>query len=508
MDTSDDRTLRILSLIESDADFLRINHYLEYLGYPIHAEHVSNIEELRSQLENSTWTVVISMSNITGVNPKDALSETKRINPDLPFILISGGIGEEEVADLMKAGAEDVVLVSRFHRLIQAVRRILRDSEVRKKEQIASKIAHDAYAAREQMLAVVSHDIKNPLSAIQLEAQMLIKVAERHGKSLLSEEVKIQAARILKTTDRLKALISDLLDRNKSHEGLASIKKDSVEAVKVFQEVVDANRPLIREKNIHLQTNFPRSCELLLDKNKMFQVLSNLVCNAIKFTPAAGQINLEIVDLGSVVEFSVQDNGRGLSPKDKNRVFEKYWTGGISGCSGTGLGLFICKTIVEAHGGHIKVDNILTGGSRFTFTIPKTVPEVEGLNWIQDQVKKILIIDDDDDLREVISWALSKEGFSVHSYRDPREALAGLSSGRHQPQLIVVDFHMEGMKGSEFLKHKQMMNHAAVSECPVVMISASPDEVALEVDPGLCQKILTKPLDLEGLVENIKLYLK
>ncbi len=501
-----DRVLRILSINESEIDNQEIVRDLEFLGYPILYAGVSTPEEFKVRLNLAHWTVVLFMSNTHSFSARDALAITKKHDPELPFILISNGIGEEEVANMMKAGAEDVVLLTRSHRLLQVVRRVLRESEIKEKEAKASSIAHKAYAAREQMLAIVSHDIKNPLSAIQLEAQMLLKIAQRDTNSLLSEEVKIQANRILKTTDRLKALIADLLDKNKTADGLISLTKTSCNVSKIFQEVLDSNRPLVKEKDILVKVAFPQDLNGLLDKNKIFQVLTNLLSNAIKFTPTEGCIQLSIEESELEIIFHVMDNGPGLKEADLNRVFEKYWTGEVSGCSGTGLGLFICKTIVDAHGGHIQVENLSSGGSHFWIGIPKTSPSPVPGKWLKDHKRKILIIDDDHDLREVISWALGREGYSVHSYSNPIEALDSLRRARHSPQLIVVDFHMDGMKGSDFLKLKNEIEAPEVKECPALMISASPDEVYAETSPDLYKEILAKPIDLEALVRNIKKY--
>lgn len=500
-----EKVLRILSINDSESDNREIIRHLEHQEYLVHCERVCTLKEFIHKLEHNSWNLVLSLSDISSFSPREALSWSKKLHPHLPFVLISNGIGEEEVANMMKAGAEDVVLHFSPHRLLQVARKVLREKEIKDQEAKANKMAHEAHAAREQMLAIVSHDIKNPLSAIQLEAQMLLKMAERYEQHPLSDDVKSQAGRILKTTERLKGLIVDLLDRNKTAEGLSSLKKSECDVIKLFQEVLDANRPLIKQKEIMVRTSFPdNQTELNLDKNKMFQVLNNLFSNAIKFTPVCGRIHLGLEENEEDFIFSVSDNGPGLKPCDLERVFEKYWTGGVFGCSGTGLGLFICKTIVEAHGGNISVENLSGGGSRFWFTLPKPFKNVQ--SWVKDQKRKILIIDDDDDLREVICWALDKEGFAVHSYADPEVALDSLRKGRHSPQLIVVDFHMDGMKGSEFLNHKGRIDIPEVKDCPVLMISASPDEVEAETSIHLYKEIITKPLDLEALVANIKSY--
>lgn len=351
------------------------------------------------------------------------------------------------------------------------------------------------------MIAVVSHDIKNPLNAIQLEAQMLLRAAERAEKSLLSEEVKIQATRILKTTERMKMLITDLLDREKSADALSHIVKRDVYVSKLLQEVLDSVRPLIQEKEIILKTIIPDSVVIPLDRNKMFQVFTNLLSNALKFTPRGGMIQMTLEERSHDFYFEVEDTGPGLQGVDLNRVFDKFWSGSDVS-SGTGLGLFICRTIIEAHGGKIFVENRANRGACFWFVIPKSQPKLEA----SDGRKKILIVDDDDDLREVISWALTKEGYSVSAFHSPSEALAQLSRPGFHPNLIVVDFHMDEMMGTEFVKKKREI--PGVAGCPVVMISASPLDVESELSRDMYEEVITKPIDFEGLVSNVRRFLQ
>jgi signal transduction histidine kinase len=504
-----EKKLRILSIESSQENCVRLIAELEKLHYKLVFKQVTSLSELKSQLKKHPWNLVLSNYYLSGFTGFQALDTVRTHSHDLPFILVSESIGEEIVADMMKAGVEDVVMKSRMERLIPAVKRILREHEIKEKEAKAHKLAHDAFAAKEQMLAIVSHDIKNPLSAIQLEAQMLLRAAERAGNSLLSEEVKIQSSRILKTTDRLKILISDLLDKNKSENGLSHISRNNMDAMRLVQEVLDAMRPLIQEKEINLITVLPTSANMSLDRNKMFQVFSNLINNAIKFTPVGGTIQISMEEHDHDFIFSVFDSGPGLKDKELKKVFEKYWSGSSTQCAGTGLGLFICKTIVEAHGGHIFVENV-SEGAKFSFTIPKVLGQVERATFNhvdgrKDQRKKIYIVDDDEDLREVISWALGKEGYAIRSFSSPKDALDSLQKGRNLPNLIVVDFHMDEMKGSEFVVRKSEIH--AVRSCPVVMISASPQEVEREVPHHLYKEIITKPIDLEGLVDNVRKFL-
>lgn len=505
-----ERTLRVLSIADSETESLPLLQELERLNHQVSVCHVDSLSSLRYHLQHQNWNLIVSDYKTCNLTAIEALDCVKQLSPEVPLVLLTDNIGEETVADMMKAGVEDVVLKSRLERLAPVVKRILREHETKDKEARAHKIAHEAFAAKEQMLAIVSHDIKNPLSAIQLEAQMLIRAADRSGKSVLAEEVKIQANRILKTTDRMKILISDLLDKNKSENGLSQVTRHNISITRLIQDVLDSLRPLVQEKEIIIRTAIPHGTYLSLDRNKMFQVFCNLVNNAVKFTPPGGTIQISMEEEEQDFIFSVDDSGPGLKDHEIHRVFEKYWSAGTPD-SGTGLGLFICKTIVEAHGGQIFVENLPETGARFRFTIPKTIPAIQKSSFVyadsrKDLRKKIYIVDDDEDLREVMSWALSKEGYSIHSFKSPQEALDCLHKGKHLPNLIVVDFHMDEMKGSEFVVKKNEIHTARM--CPVVMISASPQEVEREVPQELYKEVITKPIDLEGLVDNVKKFLQ
>lgn len=505
-----DRTLRVLSIEDSQSESDSLIQELERLNHKVSLIKVNSLGSLRHHLHGQSWNLIVSDYKTSEMTAIEALDCVKQLSPEVPFILLTDSIGEEVVADMMKAGVEDVVLKSRPERLAPVVKRILREHETKDKEARAQKIANEAFAAKEQMLAIVSHDIKNPLSAIQLEAQMLLRAVARSGKSILAEEVKIQANRILKTTDRMKVLISDLLDKNKSANGLTQISKHNVSVTRLIQDVLDSIRPLIQEKEILIRSSIPHGFHISLDRNKMFQVFCNLVTNAIKFTPAGGTIQISMEEEELEYVFSVDDSGPGLKDHDIHHVFEKYWSAGTPD-SGTGLGLFICKTIVEAHGGQIFVENLPGNGARFRFTVPKNIPAIKKSSFSymdgrKDHRKKIYIVDDDEDLREVMSWALSKEGYSIHSFKSPQEALDCLHKGKHLPNLIVVDFHMDEMNGSEFVVKKNEIHTAKT--CPVVMISASPQEVEREVPQDLYKEVITKPIDLEGLVDNVKKFLQ
>jgi CheY-like chemotaxis protein len=309
----------------------------------------------------------------------------------------------------------------------------------------------------------------------------------------MGEEVKIQAGRILKTAERMKVLIVDLLEKNKGQEGLKSLQRAEVDPVKLFYESLDNVRPLIQEKNIEIKFSPKENIPALnLDRNKMYQVFSNLLSNAIKVTPPKGEIYFDLSWNEDEFSFSLTDTGRGLPVGEEEKVFDKYWTGKSSKGSGTGLGLFICRSIIEAHGGNISCRNVPGKGASFTFTIPREKEDTTS------ESGEIFLIDDDEDLCEVMSWAMKKEGLKVRSFHSGGEALKALKNSR--PSVMIVDYHLGDMDGCEFLEKRALIS----KECPVILVSGSPDEVRCSAPVEDYVTIVEKPLDLEGLLREIK----
>ena len=488
------KPLRVLHIENEDRESQLVRTELRKVSSHTLLRRVSEEIEFHEALKQEAWDLIL-FNYHAGLDAAESIRHVKNHHGDLPVILLSDPIGEERVASLMREGAEDFILRGNYQRIEAVVKRILMDRDMRKKAVKAQRRAFEAFAAREKMLAIVSHDIKNPLSAIHLEAQMLTRTVDKYGKSVMGEEVKIQAGRILKTAERMRELIVDLLEKNKGQAGLKNLRKDAVDPVKLFYESLGNVRPLLEEKKIRIKFQSKEDMpEIPLDRNKIYQVFSNLLSNAIKFTPVEGEIVVELSFDKDNLFFSMTDSGNGLPPGDEEKVFDQYWTHNKSKGAGTGLGLFICRSIIEAHGGEIACLNSGDRGATFHFSLPR-----EKINKSETNAGEIFIVDDDEDLCEVMLWAIQRQGYQVRSFSSGTDALNALANS--QPALLIVDFHLGDMNGCEFLTERKKQNH----ECPVILISGSPDEVKCVAPEGEYVTIVEKPLDLEGLLREIRL---
>lgn len=239
--------------------------------------------------------------------------------------------------------------------------------------------AQDAIRMREDVLAIVSHDLRNPLAAIQLNANLLGRLlpegTDARGRKLVEG--------ILRSTARMERLIRDLLDASRIEAGRLVLERQRHSVVALVQEAVEMLRPLANQHSVRLDMDVPsRPCEVLCDRERILQVLSNLVGNAIKFTPAGGLVTIGIECRPSEVQVSVRDTGIGIPESSLPRLFERYWQARESEHRGAGLGLFIARGIVEAHGGRIWAESKVGQGSVFSFTLPvNNRPAAATMSW-------------------------------------------------------------------------------------------------------------------------------
>jgi signal transduction histidine kinase len=227
---------------------------------------------------------------------------------------------------------------------------------------------NEALAARDELIGVVSHEIQNPLTTIISSVDLLqrrLKIQETPGAWLpLLDQIRAAA-------HRMNAITSDLLDVTRFEAGHLPMQLKPQDARALLREVFLANEPAAILNGIDLQTEGPEEEVILsMDHDRIIQVLDNLLSNALKFTEPGGRIRLTVRKLENGIEFSVTDSGCGIPESEQKHVFERFWQSKHRQYLGTGLGLYIAKGIIEAHGGLIQLKSEVGKGSSFSFTLP------------------------------------------------------------------------------------------------------------------------------------------
>ncbi|HEY4306132.1 MAG TPA: ATP-binding protein [Gemmatimonadaceae bacterium] len=258
------------------------------------------------------------------------------------------------------------------HRLLAWGNTILRGSDglVTGMAGIAQDVTVEREAARlkNELIALVSHELRNPLTSINGALKLVAKLAS-------DEEPKVKQLVDLaaRNSERMLRLVNDLLDIERVSSGSVALVRERMSAQEMMKEACDSVSIPAMERDIQLEV-LPTDAIVDADHDRLVQVLANLVGNAIKFSASSERIDLSaFTDPDGTAMFAVQDHGRGIPPELIDRIFDRFSqveTADAKVLGGTGLGLAICKAIVEQHGGRIWVENNANGGSTFRFTIP------------------------------------------------------------------------------------------------------------------------------------------
>ena len=228
--------------------------------------------------------------------------------------------------------------------------------------------ATQAARARDDVLAVVSHDLRNPLNAVQMSATFLLDLLATPGTTPPFEQ---QLKAINRAATRANRLIGDLLDVSRIEAGTLAVERSPLEAGQVLAEAVEDQRGLAAEKGLTLKCHWSgEPARIAGDKERISQVFSNLIGNAIKFTPTGASIDVGGEAKGDFAEFVVADTGPGITAEHLPHLFDRFWQANRATKTGAGLGLSIAKGIVEAHGGTLRAESEVGEGTRFVFTIP------------------------------------------------------------------------------------------------------------------------------------------
>jgi signal transduction histidine kinase len=231
----------------------------------------------------------------------------------------------------------------------------------------ALSIANDALDLRDEFLAIVSHDLRNPLNAIALNTQLLERLVSSGDPRLgrISRSLESSIA-------QMQRIISDLLDLAAIQAGRLSVQPRPGDARTPIQESVAISRSVGASKSIALDAGIgPDPLPARFDPGRITQVLDNLIHNALKFTPDGGRISVGGRRTDNVVEIRVRDTGPGLKPEELSVIFDRFRQVEKRGRRALGLGLYISRSIVESHGGRIWAESVPGEGSTFLFTLPQ-----------------------------------------------------------------------------------------------------------------------------------------
>ncbi len=455
------KPLRLLLIEDSENDAVLLVRELERLGYEVDWQRCETREGMTAALKTRKWDLSVSDFRMPTFSATEALAVCREEGVELPFIIVSGTVGEEEAVECLKLGAHDFVVKGRLARLGPAIERCLREFEERRAHRATEARLRQAQKmeAIGQLAGGVAHDFNNLLGVIQGYGDLLLKDQtgdERHRRRL---------EQILKATAKGAALTRQLLAFSRQQP----LDPRPVDLNAVVAELDPMLRRLIPE-NIHIVTSLAKELHRVkVDPAQMEQVVMNLAINARDAMSQGGRLvvetgNVELdeayarthpeVAAGPYVMLAVSDTGHGMDAETLSHVFEPFFTTKAPG-KGTGLGLAMVYGIVRQSGGHIVVYSEAGRGTAFKVYLPRT--ESSGVEPSTPAPRAAArrgtetgaVLEDQEALRQVIHELLVESGYTVIDAPTAEAALKAAEAHAGPIHLLITDLIMPRLSGRE-----------------------------------------------------------
>ncbi|RPF21583.1 response regulator [Myceligenerans xiligouense] len=355
---------------------------------------------------------------------------------------------------------------------------------------------------KDDFVSVVSHELRTPLTAIRGALGLVGSDALASAPEQVTRMINIA----LTSSERLGRLVDDILDVERLEAGTTPLRMAEHRVDALVAAAVDQVSVLADEAGIDL--SFAGSSEIVLaDDERIVQTLTNLLGNALRFSPRGGAVRVKAIPAGDLVELRVDDEGRGIPPDKLEAVFRRFEqldTSDSRERGGSGLGLAIARSIVERHGGRAwAVSEGEERGSSFRFTLRRVTPSApraaERPPEPASLATRVVVVDDDPNVVEVLRTVLEQRGYDVVGVTDGQEAFDAIDE--EHPAAIVLDLAMPGTGGAEILS--RLRRTAATADVPVVVVSGTRPYDALET-AALADGWLVKPVEPAFLIETVR----
>jgi PAS domain S-box-containing protein len=354
---------------------------------------------------------------------------------------------------------------------------------------------------RVEFTRALAHELKTPLTSVQASSELL--VSELHDEPMLR-----LAKSINRSASNLDKRIDELLDLARSEIGMLQLKLEKVDVTQLLRDVADDMSPVAASRQQSLVLELPSFLPMVqADCARLHQVVTNLLSNAFKFTPKGGCVTLRAAEEKTTLVIEVQDTGRGISHDEQSRLFNPYHRieSDREHFSGLGLGLALCKTVVELHGGQIWVKSQLGKGSTFSFSLPLTgISQQRAEQTKESKTWEVLIIEDDPEIVESISVAFA--------LRWPEARLVSTDLGEEAVKLVenrtidivILDLGLPDISGYEVLRQIRLFSSIPVL---IVTVRGGEEDIVKGLELG-ADDYIVKPFKQSELLARLKVQLR
>ena len=512
-----DRPLRVLIIEDSEDDALLLVRELRRGGYSPTFEQIDTPSTMTAALNQQPWDIVISDYSMPRFSGLAALELLKESGLDIPFIILSGAIGEETAVEVMRAGAHDYIMKDNLARLIPAIERELSEAEVRRQRKQAEEdlrqsnrrleetlnqlqatqqqiIQQERLRALGQMAAGIAHDFNNALTPILGYSELMLMAkkvfADRKQTTRYLQLMNTAAKDARNIVRRLR----EFYRPREENEFFAS-----VELNQLVKQATELTKPKWQEQSrassitISIESDLQKVPCVRGNEVELREVLTNVILNAVDAMPKGGTITISTHSHNDYVILKVSDTGEGMTTEVKQRCFEPFFT--TKGEYGTGLGLSVVYGIVLRHGGEIKIESNPGKGTTFVIHLPVQMePQTKAKSPAAEANLRplhVLVVDDKPMIRDVVTEYLTEDEHTVETATNGREGLEKFYAGRFD--LVITDRAMPDMSGTQLAK---LIKEIAPNK-PIILLTGFGDMMKnAEEKPTCVDCIVNKPVTM------------
>jgi two-component system CheB/CheR fusion protein len=500
-----------LLVIESD---FRINKANRAFYQTFQVEWLETIRSSLFEIGNGQWNIPRFRSLLEGVLTDGTIVHNLEVEHQFErigsktMLLNAVKIVESDISQRILLSIEDITVRKQFERerlqLLTA--------------QLARQQAETANRAKDEFLANLSHELRNPLGAIVGWSKLL--ATQKPDAAIVNRAVDS----IYRNARAQLQLIGEMLDISRIDSGKMILNKLRLDLVSIINAAIDSVQPTADAKSIQIVAQLTLTI-FVGDMERLHQVVCNLLSNAIKFTPTGGRVEISVAPTSDRAEIRVSDTGIGISPELLPHIFDRFRQGdtGTSKTSqGLGLGLAIVRQIVELHGGTVRAESPGVGqGTTIVIQLPQQLPAVlpatstdltvalPALPGVTQELPslaglQILSVDDDPDLLELMKYILESVGAQVTIVFCAEAAIAALTTDPDKYAVLLLDLGMPEQDGFALIEQVRGLERGSAPQIPAIAITAYVGDLQrrLALDAG-CQLHLTKPIDPTQLIRAI-----
>jgi len=523
-----------ISLSEYESDSLwpddradNLVSYYETIGFWILDVSLRNLHD---KIVADTWFAIVFTVIMIAVGALFMISLMNSITVPIRNLAVAmGEVGkgdfyhplllerDDEIGDLARSFNSMIVQLRQSHQELIRWQTVLESKIELLKEHNKLLKAYEKLEsldkAKDDFISLVSHELRTPLSTILVSVEYLLE-----KRDMAEDKKKKYLVNILNETKRLSRLINDVLDLSKIEAGRMPFRMETVDLDDALRHVIESYKPKLEQKNIFTSySNENVSVSVIVDKDKLVQVLENVMLNAVKFSPSGGSVRVSVEKKDTVVEIAISDSGKGIKKEDIPRVFDRFCQlENIDHHSdGTGLGMTISKYLIEEMKGSIRIESEVNKGTKVIIQLPlardnkgsimdsdeSNLNSLESIPVSGGNYKQILIADDEISFRNILAESLKDIGIDTYEAGNGFEALDMID--HYDFDLIILDVMMPDISGLEICRYLRQNNRTRDIKIIISSAKGQHEEQKEGYSAG-ADVYMTKPFEIKELLTAVE----